>query len=152
MLLMDIQFDTQPDGGAYENDSANWWSHPGVAWIFRESIFRFREFDAFGKTNDWFLYSRWEVRYIPRPLRPTNRRSLNFATWFFMTAVQFRNSAHQFSSLPAFIVTIVPSPTSASVTTLNATGSVLFDLQWFGSDEHKIYGLPVRTAKWQRKT
>lgn len=84
-------------------------------------------------------------RNLPLPLRPTNLKSLNLATWFFITAVQFRNSAHQFSSLPAFIVTIVPSPTSANVTTLNATGSVLFDLQWCGSDEHKIYGLPVRT-------
>lgn len=83
--------------------------------------------------------------YVPRPLRPTKRRSLNFATWFFITAEQLRSSAHQFSSLPAFIVTIVPSPTSASDTTLKATGSVLFDLQWFGNAEHRKYGLPVRT-------
>lgn len=84
--------------------------------------------------------------YLPRPLRPTNRKSLNLATWFFITAVQFRSSAHQFSSLPAFIVTEVPSPTSANATTLNGTGSVLFDRQWFGSAEHRIYGLPVRTV------
>lgn len=67
--------------------------------------------------------------HIPLPLRPTNLKSLNLATWFFITAEQFRSSAHQFSSLPAFIVTIVPSPTSASDTTLNATGSVLLDRQ-----------------------
>lgn len=30
---------------------------------------------------------------LPRPLRPTKRRSLNLATWFFITAVQFLNSA-----------------------------------------------------------
>lgn len=89
---------------------------------------------------------------LPLPLRPTNLKSLNLATWFFITAVQFRSSEHQFSSLPAFIVTIVPSPTSANVTTLNATGSVLFDLQWFGSEEHKIYGLPVRTETLKKKT
>lgn len=83
--------------------------------------------------------------YLPRPLLPTNRRSLNLATWFFITAVQFLSSPHQFSSLPARIVTIVPSPTSANATTLNATGNVLFERQWFGNAEHNIYGLPVRT-------
>lgn len=29
----------------------------------------------------------------PRPLRPTKRRSLNLATWFFMTAEALRSSA-----------------------------------------------------------
>lgn len=32
-------------------------------------------------------------RYIPLPLRPTNLRSLNLATWFFMAAVAFLSSA-----------------------------------------------------------
>lgn len=84
---------------------------------------------------------------LPRPLRPTKRRSLNFATWFFMTAVQLRSSPHQLSSFPARIVTMVPSPTSVKATTLNATGRVLLERQWFGSAEHKMYGLPVRTVK-----
>lgn len=84
--------------------------------------------------------------HLPRPLLPTNRRSLNLATWFFMTAVQFRNSPHQLSSFPARIVTMVPSPTSLKATTLKATGRVLLERQWFGRAEHKIYGLPVRTA------
>lgn len=89
-------------------------------------------------------HSSWN---LPRPLRPTKRRSLNLATWFFITAVQLRSSPHQLSSFPARIVTIVPSPTSVRATTLNATGNVLLERQWFGNAEHKIYGLPVRTAK-----
>ena len=32
-------------------------------------------------------------KILPRPDRPTKRRSLNLATWFFITAVEFRNSA-----------------------------------------------------------
>lgn len=90
---------------------------------------------------------------LPRPLRPTKRRSLNLATWFFMTAVQLRSSPHQLSSFPARIVTMVPSPTSVKATTLNATGRVLLERQWFGSAEHKMYGLPVRTVKknWEKK-
>lgn len=83
--------------------------------------------------------------HLPRPLRPTNRRSLNLATWFFMTAEQLRSSPHQLSSLPARIVTIVPSPTSLRATTLNATGRVLLERQWLGRAEHRMYGLPVRT-------
>ena len=38
----------------------------------------------------------WEIdikKFLPRPDRPTKRRSLNLATWFFITAVEFRNSA-----------------------------------------------------------
>lgn len=31
--------------------------------------------------------------HSPRPLRPTKRRSLNLATWFFMTAEALRSSA-----------------------------------------------------------
>lgn len=84
--------------------------------------------------------------HLPRPLLPTKRRSLNLATWFFMTAVQFRSSPHQLSSFPARIVTMVPSPTSVKATTLKATGRVLLERQWFGSAEHRIYGLPVRTV------
>lgn len=56
---------------------------------------------------------------LPRPDRPTNRKSLNLATWFFMIAVAFRNSPQKFSSLPALIMTWVPSLTSPNATTLN---------------------------------
>ena len=69
---------------------------------------------------------------LPRPLRPTKRKSLNFATWFFITAVQFRSSPQKFSSLPAITVTRVPSHTSPNATTLNAMGRVLLDRQCVG--------------------
>ena len=39
-------------------------------------------------------------------------RSENFASWFFMTAEQFRISPPQLSSLPHFTFTRVPSGTS----------------------------------------
>ena len=69
------------------------------------------------------------VKLLPRPLRPTNLRymvktlnwrltpishlrSENFASWFFMTAVQFLISPPQLSSLPHFTETRVPSGTS----------------------------------------
>lgn len=83
---------------------------------------------------------------FPRPLRPTNLRSLNLATWFFITAVQLRSSPHQFSSFPALIVTIVPSGMSSKATTLKAHGRLLFDRQWFGSAEQRIDGEPVVTS------
>lgn len=85
-------------------------------------------------------------RHSPRPERPTNRRSLNLATWFFISAVQLRSSAQKFSSLPARMVTGVPSGTSPSATTLNATGSVLLDRQCVGSTVHTTCGQPVRTS------
>lgn len=92
------------------------------------------------------FHSNWKMKStLPRPLRPTNLRSLNFATRFFMTAVALRNSAHGFSSLPAFMVATVPSAMSPRATTLKADGNVLLDLQWEGSAEHKKYGFPVRT-------
>lgn len=84
--------------------------------------------------------------HSPRPERPTNRRSLNLATWFFISAVQLRSSAQKFSSLPARMVTGVPSGTSPSATTLNATGSVLLDRQWVGKTVHTTCGQPVRTS------
>lgn len=115
--------------------------------IFRKTIFRL--FLLAVHSSHIFIFKLKideKLFYLPRPLLPTNRKSLNLATEFFMTAVQFLSSPHQFSSLPAFIVTIVPSPTSANATTLNATGSVLFERQCVGNAEHKIYGLPVRTA------
>ena len=62
-----------------------------------------------------------------------------------MTAVPLRNSALQFSSLPARTVTNVPSSILPRQTTRNAAGSVLFDRQCVGSEEHKTHGLPVRT-------
>ncbi|GBP50477.1 hypothetical protein EVAR_96714_1 [Eumeta japonica] len=86
---------------------------------------------------------RTPPEHSPRPLRPTKRRSLNLATWFFMTAELFRSSAQQFSSLPARTVTSVPSPTSPSATTLNATGSVLLERQCGGNTVHTKCGLPV---------
>lgn len=83
---------------------------------------------------------------FPRPLRPTNLRSLNLATWFFITAVQFLSSAITFSSFPALIVTKVPSWTSSRATTLKATGSDLFERQCPGSAEHNTAGDPVCTS------
>lgn len=90
--------------------------------------------------------SNYEYKNSPLPLLPTNLKSLNFATWFLMIAVEFLSSAQQFSSLPALTVTTVPSPTSPNATTLKATGSVLLDRQCVGRAEHKKYGLPVRTS------
>ena len=52
------------------------------------------------------------VKLFPRPLRPTNLRSENLASWFFMTAVQFLISPPQLSSLPHLTLTRVPSGTS----------------------------------------
>lgn len=92
------------------------------------------------------VYHSLHLKHSPRPLRPTNLRSLNFATWFFITAEQLRSSAQQFSSLPARTVTSVPSPTSPNATTLKATGNVLFDLQCGGNTVHTKWGLPVRTS------
>lgn len=69
------------------------------------------------------------LRDSPLPLLPTNLKSLNLATWFFIKVVEFLSSAQQFSSLPARTVTRVPSTTSPRATTLNATGSVLLDRQ-----------------------
>ena len=82
---------------------------------------------------------------LPLPDLPMKRRSLNLATWFFMTAVPLRSSALQFSSLPARTVTNVPSSMLPRQTTLNAAGRVLLERQWVGREEHKTHGLPVRT-------
>lgn len=71
--------------------------------------------------------------HLPLPLLPTKRKSLNLATWFFITAVQLRSSPQKFSSLPARIVTMVPSITSPNAKTLNAIGSVLFERQCVGN-------------------
>lgn len=86
------------------------------------------------------------VKLFPRPLRPTNLKSLNLAIWFLTRAEQLRSSAEQFSSLPALSVTAVPSGTSDSMTTLNAPGNVLLDRQCVGSALHSMYGQPVRTS------
>uniref|UniRef100_A0A182XTI1 Uncharacterized protein n=1 Tax=Anopheles quadriannulatus TaxID=34691 RepID=A0A182XTI1_ANOQN len=83
---------------------------------------------------------------FPRPDRPTNRRSLNFATWFFITAVALRSSAWKFSSLPAFIVTSVPSWISSSAITLNAHGKLLLERQCVGKAEQRTAGDPVCTS------
>ena len=83
---------------------------------------------------------------LPRPLRPTNLRSLNFATWFLKIACELRNSPQQFSSLPALTVTSVPSGISPNDITLNDIGSVLFERQWFGNGVHIMDGEPVRTS------
>lgn len=84
--------------------------------------------------------------HLPRPDLPMKRKSLNLATWFFMTAVPLRNSALQFSSLPARTVTSVPSSMLPKQTTRKAAGSVLFDRQWVGNEEQRTHGLPVRTS------
>lgn len=83
---------------------------------------------------------------FPRPERPTNLRSLNLATWFFITAVQFLSSAQKFSSFPALMVTIVPSWMSSRATTLKAHGRLLLDLQWVGRVEQRTEGEPVVTS------
>lgn len=107
--------------------------------------------DSSSATRGWKRDSlRPRRAYVPLPLLPTNLRSLNLATWFFMTAVQFLNSPQQFSSFPALMVTRVPSLTSSNATTLNATGRDLFDLQCVGSALQRIAGLPVCTrSPWQ---
>lgn len=89
-----------------------------------------------------FLKISW-IKDSPLPLLPTNLRSLNLATWFFIRAVEFLSSAQQFSSLPARTVTKVPSPTSPRATTLKATGRVLLDLQWAGNTLQTKWGDPV---------
>ena len=86
------------------------------------------------------------VKLLPRPDRPTNRKSLNLATWFFITAVWFRSSPQKFSSFPALTDTNVPSGTSWNVNTLNPMGRDLLDLQWLGRGEHKMHGDPVCTS------
>jgi len=96
--------------------------------------------------NGYLVLFRGIVFFLPLPLRPTNLRSLNLATWFFITAVQFLNSAQKFSSFPARTVTTVPSFTSPKATTLKATGNVLFDLQCGGNTVHTKCGLPVLTS------
>lgn len=84
--------------------------------------------------------------FSPLPLLPTNLKSLNFATWFFITVEQFLNSPQKFSSLPHMRWQGVPSWTSPSATTLNATGKVLFDRQCVGSVEQTMWGDPVRVS------
>ena len=86
------------------------------------------------------------VKLLPRPDRPTNLKSLNLATWFFITAVWFRSSPQKFSSFPALTDTNVPSGTSWNVNTLNPIGRDLLDLQWLGRGEHKTHGEPVCTS------
>lgn len=97
--------------------------------------------------SDLFVTRALQMQFSsPLPLLPTNLRSLNFATWFFMTAVQFLNSPQKFSSFPALTVTNVPSSTSPRATTLKATGRVLFERQWGGRTVHTRCGLPVLTS------
>lgn len=84
--------------------------------------------------------------FLPLPLRPTNRKSLNRATWFFITAVALRSSAAKFSSLPAAIETRTPSGISPSATTLNATGRVLLHLQCDGNTLQTKFGESVFTS------
>src|SRR6218665_2092257 len=81
----------------------------------------------------------------PLPLLPTNRKSLNIATWFSMNAMLFLSSAHRLSLLPADSVTFVPSLTSPNATTMKAAGRDLFDLQCSGSNVQTTFGHPVRT-------
>lgn len=60
-----------------------------------------------------------------------------------MGATALRSSELQFSSLPALMVTKVPSSTLPKTTTRNADGNVLFDRQCVGSGEHMMDGEPV---------
>lgn len=100
------------------------------------------------KINLWSnrLTKKKKLFFSPRPLRPTNLKSLNFATWFFMTVVQFLSSPQKFSSFPHIKWQGVPSCTSPNATTLNATGKVLFDRQWVGRVEQTMWGDPVRVS------
>lgn len=84
--------------------------------------------------------------FLPLPDLPTNRRSLNLATWFFMTAELFLNSPQKFSSLPALTVTMVPSLISSSATTLKDMGKDLLERQWLGNAVHRMLGAPVFTS------
>merc|ERR1711892_115449 len=86
------------------------------------------------------------VNDFPRPLLPTNLKSLNLASWFFMTAVQFLISPLLLSSFPHFTLTRVPSGTSWKVKTLKAVGRALLLRQWLGRGEHRMHGDPV----WMR--
>ena len=86
------------------------------------------------------------ILYQPLPLRPTKRKSLNLATWFFIIAVALRSSAEKFSSFPAEMWTVVPSSMSPSETTLNATGRVLLQRQWDGNTLHTKFGESVLTS------
>lgn len=106
----------------------------------------FTLFPSQQKIQNFFpvIFQLINVSHSPRPLRPTNRKSLNFATWFFITVVQFLSSPQKFSSLPHMRCTGVPSGISPSATTRNAPGSVLFDRQCVGSVEQTMCGEPVR--------
>lgn len=115
-----------------------WHRRRKIADIFQfKLIFRAIYAICFPSNMQMYLcFSFAESFQLPRPLRPTKRRSLNFATWFFITAVWLRSSPQKFSSLPAITVTRVPSFTSPNATTLNAPGSVLFDRQCVGNVVH----------------
>ena len=92
--------------------------------------------------------------HTPLPDRPTKRRSLKRATWFFMMAVAFLNSAAQLSSLPAERITLVPSGISVSEMTLKGTGRVLLQRQCEGRTLQTKLGLSVRTSSpgWSAST
>lgn len=83
---------------------------------------------------------------LPLPDLPTNLKSLNRATWFFIDAELLRTSAAQFSSLPAVRITFVPSGISLNDKTLKGTGSVLLQRQCEGNTLHTKFGLSVRTS------
>ncbi len=75
---------------------------------------------------------------LPRPDRPTNLKSLNLATWFFIIADPFRSSAQKFSSFPARIVTTVPSSTSPSAITCAAQRHTQLSFLFSSSDSYKL--------------
>ena len=93
------------------------------------------------------MFDYWHL-ILPRPDRPTNRRSWNLAMPFLVSARALRISPQKLSSLPALISTTVPSFTSTppSMITLKVLGSVLFERQWLGSWVHIMLGLPVRIS------
>ena len=88
----------------------------------------------------------WRLKLLPRPLRPMIRKSLNFATFCFITAVLFLNSPQKFSSLPTLKLTTVPSSISLRAITLKAIGKVLLLLQCVGRAVQRTLGAPVLTS------
>merc|ERR1719180_254006 len=90
------------------------------------------------------------LKALPLPLLPMILRSLNLATLFFITCELFLSSPQKFSSLPILRLTIVPSSMSLNAITLKAEGSVLFDLQWFGSAVHRTCGEPEKDGDFEK--
>lgn len=89
------------------------------------------------------------LKFLPRPLLPTKRKSWKCAYWPLNSAVLFLTSAQKFSSLPADKHTRVPSAIGQSASTTNGVGNALFDRQWLGNVEQNTSGWAV-FWRWQR--